>query len=59
MTSEPNPYESPRTETANEPPAILPFPERGLWRQGSLLVMHEMARFPLLCVMTGEPADYV
>jgi len=51
-----NPYESPRTEAFAEPPPVLPPGEMGLWRRGPFLVMHEMARFPQRCLMTGENA---
>jgi hypothetical protein len=51
-----NPYQSPKE--VDERPPILVVPQRGaeVWRDGDLMVMHQDARLPDLCPLTGNRA---
>ncbi len=52
----PNPYQAPSAPTFAPSPFAGGSPyDSGVWRQGSLLVMHRMARLPDRCVKTNEP----
>jgi hypothetical protein len=50
-----NPYESPRAAAFDA--TIDAVDGDGLWRQGTLLVVHFNAQFPRRCVMTNQEAD--
>lgn len=52
-----NPYVAPQADI-REPLFVQPE-DIGLWRQGDLLVMHESARFPLRCILTGEETAHL
>ena len=47
-----NPYAAPVNAEALERPEVI-----GVWRDGSLLVMHRRATLPELCVVSGEPTS--
>ena len=49
-----NPYAAPR-ETGYMPTTGVPG-FAGLWRQGSVLVMHKMAPLPNVCLKSNQPA---
>jgi hypothetical protein len=50
---DPNPYAA---SAVAEPYVRCAPTEVGLWRDGQLVVMHVGARWPAICVKTGEPA---
>jgi len=50
-----NPYASPRVPA----PLVAAGRGAGVWRDGSLFVMHEFAALPPYCVKTGMPARYM
>ena len=53
-----NPYASPQVPIPAQLVQQAPFgaPPGGLWRKGSVLVMHRMATLPSRCIKSNQPA---
>jgi hypothetical protein len=54
-----NPYASPQAPVHAQLLEQSPFsgPAGGLWRKGSVLVMHSMATLPARCIKSNQPAS--
>jgi hypothetical protein len=55
----PNPYLAPQPAMYAAPTTPAPPPGKypGLWREGSILVMHKLAPLPDICLLSNQPAE--